>query len=65
MAANDPNARLAPREFASLLEVSKGIMQHPIPVQHKTALIKLGFVVEAPGGLALTEIGKQRVAAGR
>ncbi|HYM33263.1 MAG TPA: hypothetical protein VEU47_18335 [Candidatus Cybelea sp.] len=65
MPANDPNARLAPREFESLKEVAKGIMQLAIPAQHKAALIKLGFIEETSGRLLLTEIGKIRVAAGR
>jgi len=35
-------AQLAPEEFASLLEVNKGLMQCIIPLEHRKRFIQLG-----------------------
>jgi hypothetical protein len=58
-------AQLAPEEFASLLEVNKGLMQCIIPLEHRKRFIQLGYVVELLGGLALTNHGRARLAMGR
>jgi hypothetical protein len=39
----DLSAKLTPEEFASLREVSKGMMQRIIPHAHKAKLLRLGL----------------------
>ncbi len=56
-------AQLTTEEFASLPEVNKGLMQRIIPLEER--LIELGYIVELPGGLALTNHGRARLAMGR
>ena len=58
-------AVLTAEEFASLREVSKGMLQGIIPREHRERLLKLGFVVERFGGLVLTNDGANRVLIGR
>jgi hypothetical protein len=57
--------QLMPEEFAALREVGKGLMQRIIPLEHRERLIELGYIVERPGGLALTNYGRARLAMGR
>jgi hypothetical protein len=57
-------AVLTAEEFASLREVSKGMLQGFIPRGHRERLLKLGLVVEKFGGLVLTNDGTNRVSIG-
>jgi hypothetical protein len=50
-------AVITAEEFASLREVSKGMLQGIIPYEHRERLLKLGFVDEKFGGLVLTNDG--------
>jgi len=58
-------AALTAEEFASLREVSKGMLQGIIPREHRERLLKLGLVGEKFGGLVLTNDGTNRVSIGR
>jgi hypothetical protein len=58
-------AVLTAEEFASLCEVSKGMLQGIIPCEHRERLLKLGLLVEKFGSLVLTNNGTNRVSIGR
>lgn len=58
-------APLSADEFTSLREVSKGLMQRLIPVEHRDRLIALDYISQRLGGLVVTDIGRLRLAAGR
>jgi hypothetical protein len=58
-------AILTAEEFASLREISKGMLQGIIPCEHRERLLILGLAVEKFGGLVLTNDGTNRVSIGR
>ena len=60
--ANQP---LTPAEFASLKEVSIGLMAKRIPIEHREKLIEMGLIEQKLGGLMLTNEGKMRLAKGK
>jgi hypothetical protein len=55
---------LTREEFASLQHCAKGPMHRTIPPEHKDRLILLGYILELPGELRLTNAGRQRIAEG-
>ena len=56
------DAPLSSEEFASLKEVSKGMMQRVIPGSHREKLIRLGFIEQVFRSLELTIPGQMRAA---
>jgi hypothetical protein len=56
------DAPLSPEEFASLKEVSKGMIQRVIPGSHRERLIRLGFIEQVFRSLELTISGQMRAA---
>lgn len=60
----DPQVPLTPDEFRSLREVSKGLMQHEIPLSHRARLLEVGYIKKGVGGWTLTDAGRARVLSG-
>jgi hypothetical protein len=59
------DALLTPDEFASLREVSKGMLQRELPEAHQQKLLGLRLIRHTPDGLRLTKAGQMRVATGK
>jgi hypothetical protein len=59
------DALLTPDEFASLREVSKGILQREFPEEHQQKLLGLRLIRHTPDGLRLTKAGQMRMATGK
>lgn len=59
------DALLTRDEFASLREVSKGIIQRELPEQHQQKLLSLRLIKHTPDGLRLTKAGQERMALGK
>ena len=56
---------LSPEQFESLKKISEGSTHARIPFDHRKDLIAMGYLKQVYGGLALTERGRMRLAAGR
>lgn len=66
MADVDLDAPLTEAEFQSLEDLATtGFMRRSVLWQHEEKLIALGYAIDSPGGLALTEAGRQRIERGR
>lgn len=59
------DAYITASEFQSLRDVSKGLAQRAIPPEHKIRLLQVGYIIDGQNGLAITDVGQMRVAAGR
>jgi hypothetical protein len=59
------DALLTTDEFASLREVSKGIIQRDLPEAHQLKLLGLRLIRHTPDGLRLTKAGQERMAIGK
>jgi hypothetical protein len=59
------DALLTPDEFASLREVSKGMIQREFPEAHQQKLLGLRLIKHTPDGLRLTKAGQERMAVGK
>ena len=63
--AHNSTAPLSQEEFASLQEISKGLMQGVIPAEHCERLISLGYIAERLGAFGLTNAGRMRLMAAK
>lgn len=62
----DLDRPLTEAEFQSLEDLaSMGFMRRGVVTEHADKLIELGYAVDSPGGLALTESGRRRMERGR
>ena len=61
----DLDAPLTEAEFQSLEDLAVGFMRRSVLWQHEEKLITLGYAIDSPGGLSLTEAGEMRIAKGR
>jgi hypothetical protein len=59
------DAMLTPDEFASLREVSKGMIQRDLPEAHQQKLLGLRLIRHTGDGLRLTKAGQERMAIGK
>jgi hypothetical protein len=59
------DALLTPYEFASLREVSKGMLQRELPEGHQDKLLRLRLIKLTPDGLRLTQAGQNRMVSGK
>jgi hypothetical protein len=59
--SSQADTSLTSAEFASLKEVSVGLMARKIPVEHREKLIRLGLIEQKLGGPMLTAQGKMRL----
>jgi hypothetical protein len=59
------DALLTADEFASLREVSKGMLQRELPEAHQQKLLSLRLIKLTPDGLRLTTAGQTRMATGK
>lgn len=56
---------LTEAEFQSLEDLAVGFMRRGVLREHEDTLIKLGYAIDSPGGLLLTEAGERRIEKGR